>query len=196
MIVEPMGTRLIDSTPPATTTSYWPAIRPAAAKCTDCCEEPHCRSTVTPVTVSGQPAVGAAVRAMSKVCSPTWLTQPQITSSTSAGSTPARCTRLFSTCADRSAGWTPERPPFRFPTGVRTASTITASRMCAPSVGRRRPSRYEDRSAVLPDRRALLGERRRTFAGVLAGEHRRGQLGLAAPPVLDGPVGGGARDRL
>ena len=40
----PMGTRDIDSTPPATTTSYCPAISPAAAKCTDCWDEPHWRS--------------------------------------------------------------------------------------------------------------------------------------------------------
>ena len=42
--VEPIGTRDIDSTPPATTTSYWPAISPAAAKCTDCWLDPHWRS--------------------------------------------------------------------------------------------------------------------------------------------------------
>ena len=38
---------------------------------------------MTPGTDSGQPAASTAFRAMSKVCSPTWLTQPQITSSTS-----------------------------------------------------------------------------------------------------------------
>src|SRR5215211_8082379 len=105
---------------------------PAAAKCTDCWLEPHWRSMVTPVTVSGQPAVSAAVRPMSKVCSPTWPTQPQITSSISAGSTPERSTRLVRTCADRSAGCTPDSPPLRLPTGVRTASTITASCMSCP----------------------------------------------------------------
>src|SRR5215204_4800865 len=107
-------------------------MMPAAAKCTDCWDDPHWRSIVTPVTVSGQPAVSAAVRPMSNVCSPTWPTQPQMTSSTSDGSTPARSTRLLSTCADRSAGCTPESPPLRLPTGVRTASTITASCMCCP----------------------------------------------------------------
>ena len=65
-------------------------MRPAAAKCTACWEEPHCRSTVTPVTLSGQPAPSTAFRAMSKVCSPTWLTQPHTTSSTTAGSIPDR----------------------------------------------------------------------------------------------------------
>src|SRR3954470_22590331 len=108
----------MDSTPPATTTSYCPAISPAAAKCTDCWLEPHCRSTVTPVTVSGQPAASTAVRPMSIVCSPVCETQPQITSSTRPGSTPERSTSELSTCADRLTGWTPDRPPLRLPTGV------------------------------------------------------------------------------
>src|SRR5580704_1123576 len=125
---DPIGTRLIDSTPPATTTSYWPLTRPAAAKCTDCWLDPHCRSTVTPGTLSGQPAASTALRAMSNVCSPNWLTQPQITSSTTAGSVPERSASACSTCADRSTGCTPDSAPFRFPTAVRTAATITASR--------------------------------------------------------------------
>ncbi len=103
-IEEPIGTRLIDSTPPATTTSYWPLTRPAAAKWTDCWLDPHCRSTVTPGTDCGHPAESTALRAMSKVCSPTWLTQPQMTSSTTSGFTPARSARALSTCADRSTG--------------------------------------------------------------------------------------------
>src|SRR5689334_14199076 len=124
---DPIGTRDMDSTPPATTTSYWPAISPAAAKCTDCWLEPHCRSTVTPGTDSGQPAVSTAVRAMSRACSPACMTQPQMTSSTISGSIPARSARPLSTWADSSAGCTPDRPPLRFPIGERTASTITAS---------------------------------------------------------------------
>ena len=103
-IEEPIGTRLIDSTPPATTTSYWPLTRPAAAKWTDCWLDPHWRSTVTPGTDSGQPAESTALRAMSNVCSPTWPTQPQMTSSTTSGLTPARSARALSTCADRSTG--------------------------------------------------------------------------------------------
>ena len=65
---------------------------------------------------------------MSKVCSPTWLTQPQITSSTTAGSIPLRSASAASTRADKSTGCTPDSPPLRLPTGVRTAATITASR--------------------------------------------------------------------
>ena len=39
-------------TPPAMTTSFTPDITACAAKCTDCCEEPHWRSMVTPGTDS------------------------------------------------------------------------------------------------------------------------------------------------
>ena len=59
---------------------------PAAAKCTACCDEPHWRSSVMPTTDSGQPAANTALRATLAACSPVWLTHPQITSSTSAGS--------------------------------------------------------------------------------------------------------------
>src|SRR5918998_953486 len=124
-----MGTRLIDSTPPATTTSAWPLITVAAAKATACWEEPHCRSIVVPGTDSGQPAASTALRPMLKVCSPTWLTQPQKTSSTTAGSRPDRSASASSTGAERSTAWIPESPPPRLPTGVRTAAQITASRM-------------------------------------------------------------------
>src|SRR3712207_7861035 len=124
-----MGTRLIDSTPPATTTSAWPLTTGAAAKATACWEDPHWRSIVVPGTDSGQPAARTALRPMLNVCSPTWLTQPQNTSSTTAGSMPDRSASAFSTCADRSTAWTPASPPPRLPTGVRTAAQMTASRM-------------------------------------------------------------------
>jgi hypothetical protein len=90
----------------AIATSYWPEISLAAAKCTACWEDPHCRSTVVPGTDSGQLADGTAVRATSNVCSPTWLTQPQATSSTTAGSIPVLTGSASRTWADRSAGWT------------------------------------------------------------------------------------------
>src|SRR6202044_494369 len=95
----------------------------------DCWLDPHWRSTVTPGTVSGQPAVNSAVRPMSRACSPACITQPQMTSSTIPGSMPALVASPLSTCADSSAGCTPESPPLRLPTGERTASTMTASGM-------------------------------------------------------------------
>src|SRR3954447_23049671 len=99
-----MGTLVMTSTPPATATSYCPEITPAAAKCTACWDDPHCRSSVVPGTDSGQPAPSTALRATLRACSPTWLTTPQTTSSTTAGSTPVRSTSVPSTCADRSTG--------------------------------------------------------------------------------------------
>ena len=61
--------------------------------------------------------------------SPTCETQPQTTSSTISGSMPARSTSALSTSADRSAACMSDSPPLRLPTGVRTASTITVSRI-------------------------------------------------------------------
>ena len=42
---------------------------------------------------------------------------------------PVRSARAVRTWADRSAACTAESPPLRFPIGVRTASTMTASRI-------------------------------------------------------------------
>jgi len=38
--------------------------------------EPHWASTVVPAVSMGSPAASHAVRVMSKVCSPVWVTQP------------------------------------------------------------------------------------------------------------------------
>src|SRR5271157_5807273 len=61
--------------------------------------------------------------------SPTWETHPHTTSSTTSGSMPARSNNSLSTTADRSAACMPDNPPLRLPTAVRTASTITVSRI-------------------------------------------------------------------
>src|ERR1700754_1922420 len=55
--------------------------------------------------------------------------QPNTTSSTVSGSNELRSTNALITCAPRSAGWTAAKPPLRFPTGVRTASTMKALAM-------------------------------------------------------------------
>ena len=121
-----MGTRLMFSTPPAMTHSYWPDITPMAAKLAACCPEPHIRSSVVPQTSSGKPAMSAALRAMLKPCSPSWSTQPMTTSSISAGSIFVLSTSAFSVSARRSSGRTVESLPLRLPTAVRAAPTITA----------------------------------------------------------------------
>ena len=109
---EPIGTRDIDSTPPATTRSYCPAITPAAAKCTDCWRGPALPVDREPGTDSGQPAASTACGRCRTSARRPATTQPQITSSTSAGSMPVRSASARSTCADRSTGWMPDRPPF------------------------------------------------------------------------------------
>src|SRR5688500_11825375 len=58
-----------------------------------------------------------------------------MTSSTSAGSKPARSVIPRSTTAARSTGFTGASPPFSRPTGLRTAPTLTASRIL-PTVRR------------------------------------------------------------
>ncbi len=71
-----MGTRLIDSTPPPMAMSMAPDMTAWAAKWTACWAEPHCRSTVVPGTVSGNPAARAALRPMFMACSPTVMVHP------------------------------------------------------------------------------------------------------------------------
>ena len=112
------------STPAAMTTSMAPDITVAAAKWMACCDEPHWRSTEVAGTLSGRLEARTALRAMLMACSPTWPTQPRITSSIRAGSAPLRATRASSTVAARSAGCQPETlPPLR-PPAVRAAATI------------------------------------------------------------------------
>ena len=56
------------STPPAITTSIAPDITACAAKCSACCEEPHCRSIVVPGTLSGSREASTALRATFIAC--------------------------------------------------------------------------------------------------------------------------------
>src|SRR5277367_4061428 len=121
------------STPPATTTSCWPDSTPWTANSRACWLEPQARLTVVPGIDSGQPAASTAYRPMLADWSPTWPTQPQITSSTIAGSMPVRCASARSTSADRSAACAVDSPPPRLPTAVLTASTTTASRAISGS---------------------------------------------------------------
>src|SRR4051812_24882192 len=128
-LLEPSGTRLIISTPQASTVSTAPEEMSPAARLVACCDEPHWLSTVVAATVSGSPAANQAVRAMLNDCSPTWLTQPPTTWSTTVGSIPARAMASFCTAPSRSAACMLDRPPPRRPIGLRTASTITTSVM-------------------------------------------------------------------
>src|SRR5713226_2710071 len=124
---EPIGTRDIISTPAETTTSSCPDEIAVAALKFVCMDEPHWRSTVVPHTDSGQPATSGTIRPRFQPCSPIWVTQPNWTSSISAGSRSCRATRPFSTCAASSSPRIEAREPFLLPIGERTASMIRAS---------------------------------------------------------------------
>ena len=82
VIPDRIGTELMDSTPPAITTSWEPHMTAWAAKWAACWEEPHWRSSVTPGISSGRPELMMLVRARLNVWGPIWETQPKITSST------------------------------------------------------------------------------------------------------------------
>ena len=81
---------------------------------------------MVPGTDSGQPAASTALRAMFKLCSPTCITQPITTSSIMAGSMLLRVVSAVSISAARSTGCQFFNRPLRLPSGVRTASTMTA----------------------------------------------------------------------
>src|SRR5690606_10838820 len=131
------GARLIDSTPPATKTSPSPARIAWNAAFTAWRPEPHRRFTVWPGTLTGRPASRPAIRAMLRLSSPAWFAQPRMTSSMRARSMPVRSSTARIAVAARSSGRTPaSAPPWR-PIGVRTASTIQASRVMRPRTGAR-----------------------------------------------------------
>src|SRR5690242_14200721 len=144
----------------------------------DCWDEPHWRSTVVPGTDSGQPAPSTAIRATLRPCWPTCWTQPQITSSTTAGSKPFRVTSAVSTWAERSTAWNLASEPFRLPTGVRTASTITASR-ADMQTSLPKQFTYSD------EQQAVRGERAGAGAGGRA--RRQGRRG-GGYPARSGPL--------
>ena len=120
--------RDIDSTPPATTRSWWPLPTPIAATEIACCAEPQNRFSVRPGTVSGQPARSVPRRPTAS-WSPVRIPLPAMTSSTSTGSNPTREASALRHWANSSCGCTACSAPSGRPRprGVRTTSTIHAS---------------------------------------------------------------------
>ena len=117
------GARVIDSTPPATTSAASSQRIARAAWIAASRLEPQRRLTVAPVTVVGSPASSAAIRATLRLSSPAALAAPRMTSSIAAGSgSPARASSARRACVARSSGRTPARAPPKRPKGVRTAS--------------------------------------------------------------------------
>ncbi len=110
----------IDSTPPATYTLPSPVAMRCAASAMVCSPDEQKRFTVMPGTVTGQPARTAIWRAMFQPVAPSGLAQPMMTSSTSAGSMPARIMACFTTWPPILAPWVMLRAPFQLlQSGVR-----------------------------------------------------------------------------
>ena len=103
--VEPIGTRVMLSTPLAMTMSCVPLITACAANWIACWLDPHWRSMVTAGTPSPRCLLAStALRPTCIACSPPWLTQPMTTSSIVLGSMPVRSTIASSDLAARSTG--------------------------------------------------------------------------------------------
>src|ERR1035437_9388571 len=85
-------------------------------------------------TDSGQPAASTALRPTLNACSPTWETQPMMTSSTREGSRLLREAIARNASDARSTGCQFFSFPLRLPPGVRTASTMTATGIGVPFV--------------------------------------------------------------
>ncbi len=117
------------STPPMTNTSPLLVWMACTAVCKALMDEPQRRLTVWPALVCGIRVISDAMRAMFQPCSRVWFTQPQITSSTSAGSIfGLRASTPSIRCADMvSARVLRCMPPLERPIGVRPKSTMTAS---------------------------------------------------------------------
>src|SRR3954469_1955500 len=119
------------SSPPATMQSASPAMMRWAAIAMVCRPDEQKRFTVTPETVTGIPARMADSRATFEPVAFSGVAQPSTTSSTSAGSIPARSTACFTTWPPSVAPCVMLNAPRKaLPIGVRAVDTITASVMC------------------------------------------------------------------
>ena len=171
------------STPAAITTSIVPDITACAAKCSACCDEPHWRSTEVPGTDSGSLDAKIAFRAILLACSPTWLTQPMMTSSIMAGSTLVRSTNAFKICAPKSAGCQPDkRPPLR-PPAVRAAATNAASSALPRSSHRRPACQSVCRRSARVRRGAIHAARQARSGGVAPCSRRSSACRTAGSPA-------------
>ena len=121
---EPMGTRLMLSTPPATTRSSQPERTFCAARLTASRPEAQKRLTCTPEVRKSQPALSAATLGSTEPCSATGETMPMTMSSTAAVSKRWRRCNSASRPVSRLMGLTSCRLPsfLPLPRGVRMAS--------------------------------------------------------------------------
>src|SRR5437773_10394863 len=122
------GQLLIDSMPPATATSMSPTRMAWSAIITALRPEPHTLLIVSAATWSGSPPWSAAWRA-GFWPRPAETTLPMMHSSTICGSMPARRTASATTRAPSAVAVKLLSAPRNFPVGVRTAETMTDSRI-------------------------------------------------------------------
>src|SRR5215467_11735540 len=134
ILLPPIGTRDMDSVPPATITCAEPPRMRSAASAMACNPDEQKRLMVIAEVSTGRPARSAAMRATFIPCSPSGMAQPRITSSISLGSSPGtRASASLMASAARSSGRVARNEPLEArPTGVRTEETITASGMAEP----------------------------------------------------------------
>src|SRR6185437_9958708 len=124
-----IGTIVIDSTPPAITTSAEPVAMAPAARAMACRPLEQKRLMVIALVASGSPPRKPATRATLSPCSPSGMAQPMTRSSTSSGFTcGTRARRPAITWPASSSGRVSASVPLcARPTAERTASTITTS---------------------------------------------------------------------
>ena len=119
-----------------------------------------------PDVVTGQPARIAICLAMLRPVAPSGFAQPMMTSSISAGSTPARAIACWSACPPSVAPWVMLKAPRQLlPSGVRAVETMTASVM-SDNLAPRRMLALDD-VTVLDLSHALAGP----FASTLLGDY-------------------------
>ena len=105
------GERLIDSTPPASTSSASPVLIARAAWVIASRPDAHRRLIVTPGVSTGRPASSAAMRATLRLSSPAPLVHPKTSSSIWSFGSPVRATAASTTRAARSSGRTVDSAP-------------------------------------------------------------------------------------
>ena len=129
------GALVIDSMPPATTTSAEPALIRSWPSMMAFMPEPQTLLTVVQPAAVGRPAPSAAWRAGAWP-RPAGSTQPMITSDTWAPSTPDCATAAWMAVAPSWVAGTPVNWPSRAPRAVRLAPTMTTLDMVAPGLER------------------------------------------------------------
>ncbi len=126
------GARVIDSTPPATTTSASPVSTMREAIIAASRLDPQSRLTLVAVTETGRPASSTAIRPTLRLSSPAPFALPQTTSPISAGSSRgALSTTPRSATAARSSGRVSARAPLNRPNGVLAAANTNEAVMAA-----------------------------------------------------------------